>query len=150
MKYNRIKEVLKEKGKNQVWLAKQLDKSYNMINSYVQNRRQPSISILFNISKILKIDPTSLLINLFPLPSFNYDPSGKYYDDIEIHPIIEENGVCDRCKEGEESYWSVYLHIRNEGIECIADLKTKRQANEFASLIAKLLFNEKSNVTNIT
>ena len=40
---NRIKEVLEEKGIKQIWLAKQLDKSYNMVNSYVQNRRQPSL-----------------------------------------------------------------------------------------------------------
>ena len=31
---NRIKEVLKEKGISQTWLAKKLDKSYNTINEY--------------------------------------------------------------------------------------------------------------------
>jgi len=35
---NRIKEVLEEKGINQKWLAEQLGKSYNMVNSYVKNR----------------------------------------------------------------------------------------------------------------
>ena len=39
---NRIKEVLEEKGIKQIWLAKQLGKSYNIINSYVQKRIQPS------------------------------------------------------------------------------------------------------------
>ena len=33
---NRIKEVLEEKGIKQKWLAEQLGKSYNMVNSYVQ------------------------------------------------------------------------------------------------------------------
>jgi len=37
---NRIKEVLKEKGIKQIWLADMLDKSYNMVNGYVQNRQQ--------------------------------------------------------------------------------------------------------------
>lgn len=37
---NRIKEVLGEKDITQTWLAKELGKSYNMVNSYVQNRRQ--------------------------------------------------------------------------------------------------------------
>jgi hypothetical protein len=35
-------------------------KSYNMVNSYVQYRRQPSIEILFEIAKILKVDPKEL------------------------------------------------------------------------------------------
>lgn len=58
---NRIKEVLEEKGLTQTWLSEKLGKSYNMVNSYVQNRRQPSIEILFEIAKILKVDPRELL-----------------------------------------------------------------------------------------
>lgn len=58
---NRIKEVLEEKDLTQTWLSKKLGKSYNMVNSYVQNRRQPSIEILFDIAKLLKINPGELL-----------------------------------------------------------------------------------------
>lgn len=58
---NRIKEVLEEQGKTQTWLSEKLGKSYNMVNSYVQNRRQPSIEILFDIAKILKVDAKDLL-----------------------------------------------------------------------------------------
>lgn len=58
---NRIKEVLKEKGIKQVWLAKQLDKSFNTVNGYVQNRTQPSLDVLFKIAKILNVDPKELL-----------------------------------------------------------------------------------------
>jgi putative transcriptional regulator len=58
---NRIKEVLEEKDVTQTWLAKKLSKSYNMVNSYVQNRRQPSIEVLFEIAKILKVNPKDLL-----------------------------------------------------------------------------------------
>lgn len=43
---NRIKEVLEQKGIKQKWLAEQLGKSYNMVNSYARNRRQPSIETL--------------------------------------------------------------------------------------------------------
>jgi transcriptional regulator with XRE-family HTH domain len=60
---NRIKEVLKQKGKKQVWLAKELGKSYNMVNSYAQNRRQPSIELLYEIGEILKVDAKELLIS---------------------------------------------------------------------------------------
>lgn len=58
---NRIKEVLEEKGIKQIWLADQLGKSYNMVNSYVQNRRQPSLETLFEISKILKVEVKALI-----------------------------------------------------------------------------------------
>ena len=35
MKLNRIKAVLAEKGISQTWLAKQLGKSFSMVNAYV-------------------------------------------------------------------------------------------------------------------
>lgn len=58
---NRIKEVLEEKGIKQIWLAEKLGKSYNMINSYVQNRKQPRLEVLFEIAKILDVKPQDLL-----------------------------------------------------------------------------------------
>jgi len=60
---NRIKEVLDEKGIKQVWLAEKLGKSYNMVNSYVQNRRQPSLEVLYHISEILGVDVKDLIIS---------------------------------------------------------------------------------------
>ena len=59
---NRIKEVLDKKGIKQKWLAEQLGKSYNMVNSYVQNRRQPSIEDLYRIAEILGIEAKELLV----------------------------------------------------------------------------------------
>jgi putative transcriptional regulator len=61
-KMNRIKQIIEEKGVKQIWLAEQLGKSYNMVNSYVQNRRQPSIEDLYRIGKILNIEAKELLI----------------------------------------------------------------------------------------
>lgn len=58
---NRIKEVLYSKGIKQTWLAEQLGKSYNMVNSYVQNRRQPSLGDLNRIANILNIDVKDLI-----------------------------------------------------------------------------------------
>ena len=58
---NRIKDVLEAKGIKQVWLAEQLGKSYNMVNSYVQNRRQPSLDDLYKIAKILEVQVKDLL-----------------------------------------------------------------------------------------
>lgn len=59
---NRIKEVLKEKGVKQVWLAEQLGKSFNTVNGYVQNRAQPSLETLYTIAEILNIEVRELLI----------------------------------------------------------------------------------------
>ena len=59
---NRIKEALEEKGIKQIWLAEKLGKSYNMVNSYVQNRRQPSIECLYEIAEILNISVKELLV----------------------------------------------------------------------------------------
>ena len=60
---NRIKEVLELKGIKQIWLAEKLEKSYNMLNSYVQNRRQPSIDDLYRIAEILEVDVKELLVS---------------------------------------------------------------------------------------
>ena len=61
---NRIKEVLETKGIKQIWLAEQLGKSYNMVNSYAQNRRQPSIEDLYKIAEILNVNAKELLCNI--------------------------------------------------------------------------------------
>jgi len=58
---NKIKDILKTKGLKQTWLADKLGKSYNMVNGYVQNRRQPSLEDLYKISEILDIDIKELL-----------------------------------------------------------------------------------------
>lgn len=58
---NRIKEVLEAKGIKQKWLAEQLGKSYNMVNGYVQNRQQPRLEVLFEIARILEVDPKELI-----------------------------------------------------------------------------------------
>lgn len=58
---NRIKEVLEEKGIKQIWLAEQLGKSYNMVNGYVQNRQQPRLEVLYEIARILDVNPKDLL-----------------------------------------------------------------------------------------
>ena len=63
---NRIKEVLDSKGIKQIWLAEQLGKSYNMVHSYAQNKRQPSIDVLYKIAEILNVDIKELLVSNKP------------------------------------------------------------------------------------
>ncbi|MWW23582.1 repressor LexA [Algibacter wandonensis] len=79
---NRIKEVLEIKGIKQTWLATKLNKSYNMVNSYVQNRRQPSLEMLFEIANLLQVEARELL-DANPLVSKESSSS----DTVEI-PLI--------------------------------------------------------------
>jgi len=60
---NRIKEVLDRKGIKQKWLAEQLGKSFNMVNAYAHNRRQPPMEVLYKIAELLDVDVKDLLIS---------------------------------------------------------------------------------------
>lgn len=59
---NRIKAVLEQKGIKQKWLAKELGKSYNMVNAYAQNGQQPRLEILNEIAVILNVDVRELIV----------------------------------------------------------------------------------------
>ncbi len=82
----------------------------------------------------IKVDGIKHLSN--SIPEFVPENAEYYWDDIEILPIKEfNNGICEEVKEGEEDFWSIYLHQLNGGLECIADLKTKKEAEKLAELI---------------
>ena len=61
MKFNRIKAVLTEKGISQTWLAKQIDKSFSMVNAYACNRIQPNLETLQRIAEVLHVDLKDLI-----------------------------------------------------------------------------------------
>lgn len=58
---NRIKEVLREQGRTQTWLADRIDKSYVIVTNYCNNKAQPSVPVLKEIAKALDIDIRELL-----------------------------------------------------------------------------------------
>ncbi len=58
---NRIKDILKEQGRSQAWLAEKIGKSYVVVTNYCNNNKQPSIQVLREIAKILDIDVRELL-----------------------------------------------------------------------------------------
>ena len=58
---NRIKDILEQKGIKQKWLAEQLGKSYNMVNSYAQNRPQPRLEDLYKNPEIPDVNAKELL-----------------------------------------------------------------------------------------
>lgn len=59
---NRIKEVLKEQGRSQTWLAEKIDKSYVVVTNYCNNKAQPSIEVLTKIAEVLNVDVRELLV----------------------------------------------------------------------------------------
>ncbi len=59
---NRIKEVLREQGRTQTWLAEKIDKSYVVVTNYCNNKAQPSVPILRQIAKALDVDVRELLV----------------------------------------------------------------------------------------
>ena len=60
---NRLKVVLVEQKETGKWLAEQLGKSFSIVNAYACNRRQPSLEQLFEIAKILQVEPKDLIAN---------------------------------------------------------------------------------------
>lgn len=59
---NRIKEVLKEQGRSQTWLAEKIGKSYVVVTNYCNNNTQPSIEVLRKIASVLDVDVRDLLV----------------------------------------------------------------------------------------
>ena len=59
---NRIKEVLKEQGRTQTWLAEKIEKSYVVVTNYCNNNAQPSIEVLRKIAEVLDVDVRELLV----------------------------------------------------------------------------------------
>ncbi len=58
---NRVKEVLQEKGIKQTWVADKLGKSFNIVNEYCNNKRQPRLEVLFEIAELLNVKVMDLI-----------------------------------------------------------------------------------------
>ncbi|MBW8685206.1 helix-turn-helix transcriptional regulator [Chitinophaga rhizophila] len=62
-KYNRIKIVLLEKEKTNIWLAEQLEVSSTAVSKWCTNRNQPTVETLFKIAEILDVKVCELLVS---------------------------------------------------------------------------------------
>ncbi len=60
-KYNRIKIVLLEKEKTNIWLAEKLKVSTTAVSKWCTNRNQPTVETLFKISETLGVSVCELL-----------------------------------------------------------------------------------------
>lgn len=61
--YNRIKAVLAEKGKTNIWLAEKLGKNKTTISKWCTNIMQPTVETLFEIAEALEVDVRELLVS---------------------------------------------------------------------------------------
>lgn len=59
--YNRIKAVLAEKGKTNIWLAEELGKNKTTVSKWCTNDVQPTMETLFDIADALEVDARDLL-----------------------------------------------------------------------------------------
>lgn len=62
MEINRLKVVLAEKRKKNIWLAKRIGKNQTTISQWCTNQRQPSLETLVEIAEVLEIDVRDLLV----------------------------------------------------------------------------------------
>ena len=73
MKLNRIKAVLAERDKSQLWLAEQIGKSFSTVNAYCCNRQQPSLEILDKVADSLKVEMKELIVERSERDSLNLE-----------------------------------------------------------------------------
>lgn len=61
-KYNRIKIVLLEQDKTNIWLAEKIGVSTTAVSKWCTNRNQPTVETLFEIAEVLGVDVCELLV----------------------------------------------------------------------------------------
>lgn len=58
---NRIKSILADKGKTNLWLAEKLKKNKTTISKWCTNDQQPTLETLYDIADVLGVDVRELL-----------------------------------------------------------------------------------------
>lgn len=58
---NRIKTVLTEQGRSNLWLAERLGKNTATVSRWCTNDNQPSVETLYQIAQLLDVDIRELL-----------------------------------------------------------------------------------------
>lgn len=60
--FNRIKAVLAEKGKTNLWLAEKMGMNKTTVSKWCTNSMQPTVETLFEIAQALDTDVRELLV----------------------------------------------------------------------------------------
>ena len=75
-----------------------------------------------------------------PLPSF-YDVDRKdklEWTNTEVHGCKDNGIFTEQVDDDEADFFSVYVRLSWGGLECIADLATRAQAEELARTIERI------------
>ena len=59
---NRIKSVLADKNKTNLWLAEKLGRNKSTVSKWCTNDQQPTLDTLFDIAEVLGVDVSALLV----------------------------------------------------------------------------------------
>lgn len=59
---NRIKGVLADKDKTNLWLAQKLGKNKSTVSKWCTNDQQPTLETLFDIAEVLEVEVSELLV----------------------------------------------------------------------------------------
>jgi putative transcriptional regulator len=62
--FNRIKSVLAEKGKTNIWLAERVKMNKTTVSKWCTNDVQPSMETLFAIAEALDVDARDLIVSM--------------------------------------------------------------------------------------
>ena len=60
---NRLKAVLAEQARTNLWLAEKIQKNKATISKWCTNEIQPSLETLFQIAEVLNVDVKDLLVS---------------------------------------------------------------------------------------
>ncbi len=61
--FNRIKAVIAEQGKTNLWVAGKLDVHASTVSKWCRNDMQPTVESLFALADILDVDVRILLVS---------------------------------------------------------------------------------------
>lgn len=59
---NRIKGVLADRDKTNLWLAEKLGKNKSTVSKWCTNDQQPTLETLFDIAEVLGVEVSELLV----------------------------------------------------------------------------------------
>lgn len=72
------------------------------------------------------------------------------YDAVEIMPVTDlDRDIPERvgyestmevCEAGQEDLWSVYLHFKSGGVDCISDHNTEDEAADWYEVMKSILY----------
>lgn len=79
------------------------------------------------------------------VPKLGKDMLNQTIDSFEVHPCTEinEEGDVEQCEPKDAQFWSVYVHYKGGGLDCIADCDTEGLANDVVNFLTILIKNFK-------